>query len=707
MWELKRPFLGGVLTLLFLLIRLGFSQITFDVEDSSKADENTVKFLRDFSERKGFRNITNHNFHKTTAQLHDIVQSRLRKEMAILFLSLPKQKKSKLLQTFSTATSCSVPIIIELLNKYAEWKINVSVSGSFEHSCHHKTSRVVGIVDHELLKMFERLPLPFKCHIISTISMVYNKERRNLSSSGLTYNETQNALQKIFPFVQLPQACADKDMDCLRSVPSIPSVNITVNLISGNREMWLQSLKTKGPIIYQTLLEYESEADHKDKVLGPSNTAPYLEKNKETINSAQLIIVDVFGDSKTFSISFRLKVKRKSSNHQRELKSTYKIVHALTAKKQQQLRDIFDANIVSISLSRQKSIKNKSTLTSNQWSFHQFNEGKELFPKELAKYFRQLAKLSRCSVICFISIKIKKTPKEVEMLYSSLRYLSRKHSCFYTQREVPTGSTINVTVERFTPKTSPIRIPTMNPEKVTPTKRNDQTVNGRPVTVFEDDSSVLEIALFILLGLLCIIILAFVTNCLVSSLKSKSPMQKNTSANDTTQTSVFIEGASGNTLGSDKNDGVHLINIIQGKGRESLNLSYHTDMSHGQICTNNRQPQDDKGTENISTNIRTHKENEYILDSSQLHVDKNAVEPLWRRRSSFKTACKKGNHSLVGIKLSDSQGEALRYCKVSAKTRAALQQRAQLSRKSLSEESQEVEVILAKHVGQEVKEVQV
>lgn len=247
----------------------------------------------------------------------------------------------------------------------------------------------------------------------------------------------------------------------------------------------------------------------------------------------------------------------------------------------------------------------------------------------------------------------------------------------------------------------------MNPEKVTPTKRNDQTMNGRPVTVFEDDSSVLEIALFILLGLLCIIILAFVTNCLVSSLKSKSPTQKNTSANDTTQTSVFIEGASGNTLGSDKNDGVQLINIIQGKEREALNLSYHTDMSHGQICTKNRQPQYEKGTENISTNIRTHKENEYILDSSQLHVDENAVEPLWRRRSSFKTACKKGNHSLVGIKLSDSQGEALRYCKVSAKTRAALQQRAQLSRKSLSEESQEVEVILVKHVGQEVKEVQV
>ena len=626
--------------------------------------------------------------------------------MAILFLSLPKEKKSKLLQTFSMATSCSVPIIIELLNKYAEWKINASVSGSFEGSCHHhKTSRVVGIVDHELFKMFERLPLPFKCHIISTISMVHNKERRYLSSSGLTYNETQKALQKIFPFVQLPQACAEKDMDCLRSVPSIPTVNITVNLISGNREMWLQSLETKGPIIYQTLWEYESEADH--KVLGPSNTALSLAKNKETINSAQLIIVDVFGDSKTFSISFRLKVKRKSSNHQRDLKSTYKIVHALTAKKQQQLRDIFDADIVSISLSRQKSIKNKSTLTSNKWSLHQLNEGKELFPKEFNKYFRQLAKLSRCYVICFISIKIKKTPKEVEMLYSSFRYLSRKHSCFYTQREVPTGGTINVTLERFTTKTSLIRIPTTNQEEVTPTKRNDQAVKGILSTVFEDDYSILEIALFILLGLLCVIILAFVTNCLVSSLKSKSPTQKNTSANDTTQTSVFIEHASGNTLGSDKNDGVHLINIIQGKGRESLNLSYHTDMSHGPICTKSQQPQDDKGTENISTNIRTHKENEYILDSSQLHVDMDAVEPLWRRRSSFRTACKKDNHSLVGNKLSDSQGEALRYCKVSATTRAALEQRTQLSTKSLSEESQEAEVILSKHVGQELKEVQV
>ena len=598
-----------------------------------------------------------------------------------------------------------MPKIDELLNKYAEWKIDENVSWSFEHSCRNKTSRVVGIVDRGLFKMFERLPLPFKCHIISTISMIHNKERRNLSSSGLTFNETQNALQKIFPFVRLPQACADKDMDCLRSVPSIPPVNITVNLISGNREMWLQSLKTKGPIIYQTLLEYESETDHKGKVLGPSNIAQYLAENKETINSAQLIIVDVFGDSKTFSISFRLKVKRKSSNHQRELKSTYKIVHALTVKKKQQLRDVFDADIVSISVSRQESNKTKSTLTSNKWSFHQFNKGKELFPAELSKYFKQLAKLSRCSVICFISIKIKKTPKEVEMMYTSLRYLSRKHSCFYTQREVPTEVTLpSVTEERLIPKTTVKRIaPTMNEEKVTPTKRNDKTMNGIPGTVFEDEYSILEIALFTLLGLLCVIILAFVTNCLVSSLKFKSSVQKNMSANDTTQTSVSVEGASGNTLGSDKNDGVHSINIIQGKGRESLNLSHHTDMSHGQICTKNQQLQDDKGTENISTNIRTHKENDYTFDSSQLHVDNNdAIEPLWRRRCSFKTACKKGDHNMVGNKLVESQGEALRYCKVSEKMRAASQQRAQLS-----EESQEMVVILSKHVGQEVKEVQV
>lgn len=737
MQALRNSYLGGVLIVLLLFIRLGFPKNIFNSDISSKADEKDDKFLKGFPERRGSRNTTDKNLNKTLA----LVLSRFRMEMATLFLSLPNMKQSELLDNISKATSCSVSDIKELLNNYTQWKLNTewkhNINDSFSFDRfrmgmrHLKTRKCVRIIDRKLWKMFEKFPLPFQCHLVNTMSMAYNKgRRRHLPFGGLTFEETQNAVQQIFPFVRLPRACADTKMDYLKLIPSIPPVNITVNLISGDERTWLLSFSKKGPQIYRTLLEYEMVINHKDKVLGPGSTTQYLAKSTELINSAKLIIVGVYGNSKKFSILFRLKVKRKSSNHLRELRSTYKIVHALVAKTQEQLVEILNANVMSISLSRRQSNKTiKSPLTSNKWTLNQINKAKELFPAELSEYFKQLGKLARCFVVCHISVRIKQEPKAVEMVYSSLRRLSRKHSCFYTQREVDINGTIHVTGwERSTPKTTLKTILTGTRGKVISTKRNDTTLEGISRRVFVDDFSILESVLFTLLGLLCIIILAFSIYCLVLALKSRSSVQENTAPNET---ALFSKGGSTDTTGSNGKGGVHSINKIHEKETElrqatsadqlnlaiiksnakksckycsklySLQLSDQTCISDGEICSKISQLlTDHSDTANNLTKNRIHNENEHIANSL-LHVP---MEPLWKRRSSFKTACRKGDPNSADARLFESQGEGVRYCETSKQRSTPQLQSTENCDQSLSEESQEMVVILLKNFRQVLKE---
>ncbi|XP_068681192.1 uncharacterized protein [Montipora foliosa] len=735
MQAMRNSYLGGVLIVLLLFIRLGFPKNIFNSDISSKADEKDDKFLNGFPERRRSRNTTDQNLNKTLA----LVLSRFRAEMATLFLSLPNMKQSELLDNISKATSCSVSDIKELLNNYTqwkhntEWKHNINDSFSFDRfrmgMRHLKTSKCVRIIDHKLWKMFEKFPLPFQCHLVNTMSMAYNKgRRRHLPFGGLTFEETQNAVQQIFPFVRLPRACADTKMDCLKLIPSIPPVNITVNLISGDKRTWLPSFSNKGPQIYRTLLEYEMVINHKDKVLGPGSTTQYLAESNELINSAQLIIDKVYGNSKKFSILFRLKVKRKSSNHLRELRSTYKIVHALVAKTQEQLVEILNANVMSISLSRRQSNKTiKSPLTSNKWTLNQVNKAKELFPAELSEYFKQLGKLARCFVVCHISTRMKQEPKEVEMVYTSFGLLSRKHTCFYTQREVDINGTITVTEERFTPKTTLKTILTATRGKVISTKRNDTTLEGISRRVFVDDFSILESALFTLLGLLCIIILAFSIYCLVLALKSSSSVQENTAPNAPNETALFSKGGSTDTTGSNGKGGVHSINMIHEKETElrqaasadqlnlaiiksnakksckycsklySLQLSDQTCISDSEICSKISQLLTDHSD---TANNRIHKENEHIANSL-LHVP---MEPLWKRRSSFKTACRKGDPSIADDRLFESQGEGVRYCETSKQRSTPQLQSTENCHQSLSEESQEMVVILLKNFRQVLKE---
>lgn len=726
---------------------LGFSRNAYGEETASnthgpKTDKEAGKFLKELSERKRPSDITSHKYNiRSGTDLPDIVTTRFRKEMTILFFSQPNMDQCKLLTAVSKATFCSVSDIVELLSNLTEVENRVNVSCPFDHSVKHNMCslssrhKVVNTIDNELLKVFATLPSPFKCHVINTIALAYNhlKGRRNLASSSLTLSvsKAQNELANIFPSVKLPKTCADVKI----SIPSVPPVNITVNLTSGDRTTWLLSLTKKGPAVYRTVLEYERENINKVKVLGPGSTAQYLAENKELINSAQIVIVGVFGGSRRFSVLFKLKVRRTLPNPLREMKSTYKIVRALAAKKQTGLRQIFNATIITISLSGERSNITKTPPKTNKWTLNQIDKGKELFPADLSEYYKQLGKPARCFIVVYISKKIKKSPEKVEMFYVSFGRLSRKHSCYYTWRIVHTDTPIEITEERFTQeKMLTTRVPSVTNRTVVPPSQKDSALDNISEMVIREDFSTLEIALFTLLGLLCAAILTFTISCVVSALKSKST-QNNAAPSGAVQTAVFPKDTNTATAADNESDSVHFITRMQRSGRpDSQHL--HTmgssnKMNHNclklhslpqsdciggfdeRTCSRTSQSEHNSSGENISTNVRTHKENEYCIDSSQLHDSDNAaMESPWKKRNSCKTACqhtrkKVHDHSVqVNDSILESQGKAITYCSITNTSCKTQPQRTVDTGCPLSEDSLETVVVLL-DTAVRVKEAQV
>ena len=725
----------------------GFSQNAYGEETASnthgpKTDKKAGKFLKELSERKRPSDITSHKYNtRSGTDLRDIVTTRFRKEMTILFFSLANMEPCKHLTAVSKATFCSVSDIVELLSNLTEVEHRVNVSCPFDLSVKHDMCglssrlKVVNTIDNELLKIFATLPSPFKCHVINTIALAYNhlKGRRNLASSTLTLSvsKAQNELTNIFPSVKLPKTCADVKI----SIPSVPPVNITVNLTSGDRTTWLLSLTKKGPAIYRTVLEYERKNIHKVKVLGPDSTPQYLAENKELINSAQIVIIGVFGGSRRFSVLFKLKVRRTLPNPLREMKSTYKIVRALASKKQTGLRQIFNATIITISLSGERSNITKTQPKTNRWTLNQIDKGKELFPADLSEYYKQLGKPARCFIVVYISKKIKKSPEEVEMFYVSFGRLSRKHSCYYTWRIVHTDTHIKITEERFTENQMlTTRVPSVTNRTVVPPSQKDSALDTISEKVIREDFSTLEIALFTLLGLLCTAILTFTISCVVSALKSKST-QNNAAPSGAVQTTVFPKDTNTATAANNENDSIHFITRILRSGRPD-NQHLHTmgssnKMNHNclklhslpqsdcisgfdeRTCSRTSQSEHNSSGENISTNVRTHKENEYCIDSSQLHDSDNAaMESPWKKRNSCKTACqhtrkKVHDHSAqVNERILESQGKAITYCSITDTSSKTQPQRTVDTGCPPLEESLETVVVLL-DTAVRVKEAQV
>lgn len=638
-------------------------------------------------------------------ELHNIVNTRFRTEMATLFSWLPESDKCNILVAVSKTTQCTVSDIIELLFSLTEMKHNINVSCPVKDRtklklCSQANRTFIGeTFCNELLNVFKLLPSPFKCHVINAIALAYSlKGRRHLA---LSVSQAQNAVADMFPYVSLPNTCADLEMDHI--IPSIPPVNITVALSNADKQTWLQTLTKKGPEIYKAVLKYEFETSHKGKLLGTTGLAQYLEEHE--INSTQLVTVGVEGGDMIFSVLFRLKVKRKPSNRLREIRSMYRIVEALAAKTQQELREIFNATIIAISLDGERSNITKTPPKTDTWTLTQMDTAKELFPAHLAEYYKQLGKPARCFVVFYISLKINKSPKAVEMFYTSFKRFSRKHTCYYTRRNVPTGPILKViTPERFTMSDKSLSTQASSIERTRiPSTGSDRAIDRISDKLDIEDLSSLEIALFALLAALCVSVLAFTINCVMLALKAKPTDQSHGGPKPVLETAVFHKSPS--VAGCKGTQCVHFMEANSSNCQPS-NTEHPPKMEtvaynnkscnclclvsastshnirrcdHNKTCLKSSQPVlCDKSGEN-RTNSRTQLQNEFGLDSSpvartfnslQLCMDDRAVNSSPDTvKSSSKTECQCPRRTLDSQQGDDrvleSQGKAISYCSIS------------------------------------------
>ena len=615
--------------------------------------------------------------------------------MAELFSRLPEANQCNILVAVSKTTQCTVSDIIELLFSLTEMKQNINVSCAVRDRtkfklCNQANRTFIGeTFCSELLNVFKSLPSPFKCHIINAIALAYSlKGRRHLA---LSVSQTQNAVAEIFPSVSLPNTCADLEMDHI--IPSIPPVNITVALKNADKQTWLQTLTKKGPEIYKTVLKYEYEMTHPGKLWDPISLAQHLKEHE--LNSTQLVTVGEEGGNRTFSVLFRLKVKRKRL---REIRSTYRIVEALAAKNQQELREIFDATIIAISLDRERSNISKTPPKTDTWTLNQMDVAKKLFPAYLSEYYKQLGKPARCFVVFYISLKIVKSPKTVEMFYSSFKRLSRKHTCYYTRRTGPTETPIFqvFTAERFTNDTKSVSTQAFSIERTgKPSTARDGAIDHVSNKVDIEDLSSLEIALFALLGVLCACVLAFTINCVMLALKVKPTDQSNGRPKPMLHTAVFHKSTS--VAGCKETECVHFTDK-NGSNCQPSNTEHPPEMETvvysdkscnclclvsastphnirrcdlNKTCLKSSQPLLHNKSGAKRTNSRTQLENVYCLNSSPVArtFDDRTENSSPDKEESSKSGCQCPRRPLDSQQGDDrvleSQGKAISYCSIS------------------------------------------
>lgn len=643
-------------------------------------------------------------YHMSSAdELNEVVNTRFRKEMVVLFSRLSETYQCKILSAVQKKTHCSMPSLIKPLSNLTEMKHPVNVScllkGKMklkECSFAHKTF-IGDVFSHKLLDFFASLSAAFKCHVINTIALAYNRQRRRHLASSISVSQVQKALEDIFPSVTLGNTCTDIEMDHL--IPSIPPVNITVNMAGIERESWLKHFSKTGPDIYKAFLGYDWET-RRGKMLGSPSTAKYLAEKTEEINSAQLSIVGKDGHDVAFSVLFLLKVKRKQSERLREIRSTYKIVQALKTKTEDELQKIFNATIINIGLSGQKSNITKTSSKTNTWTLNQVSKAKRLFPVHLSGYYKELSKAARCFIVLYMSHQIKKSPQEAEMFYVSLRLISRKHTCYYTWRKGPTDDPGSIIPERFTAKVTqaPVSNSTGIPTNATISTLSANTINDvSAAKVHTDDFSSLEIVLFALLGFLCFSVLAFTVNCVLMAVRANGRFQKNGAAKTVLPTGMSHEdgtshSGNGSSRISEKKESSHhpvAVETKTGLGKickslqcVSLSASQKAnDRLKVRTCLSQSCPSAQNTSEN-RTNPRIRSENAYCVGYSAKSKTFKTLSGVERDRERKDSSSESERRSLKcdtqsskreldihsmkdNDRILESQGRAISYCSIS------------------------------------------
>lgn len=365
-------------------------------------------------------------------------------------------------------------------------------------------------------KVFHRLPQAYRCFFLSRITKT--TKGKTFGSAEETEDSLREALAKLSKELHL----AAEAGECA-NVESRPTPKTYVRLGIRLRKLmplkvWLQRFKNKLPSLY---LKYISKSGKVSQLISgwkrdeSGNAVAVIPRNKYLVKLEE----DPAKNDNVVIVTFSI-LSRQSSGYYTAVDSE-DVAAALNQMRRSQLNNILQAEVIGSSAYVRDESRRTNRRRKKKLSEAEVARLKPLFPRYLLKFFKSLSSPERCYILLQISSYLGQDLLLIEKSYHSLGSLQKKLFCTRSPKQDSKSETrtphllsvwgkLDQLSRTVSKNVSSSAVPT-----TAALTRNTMII--RETRPFNS----MEIVMFVLLGFLCVLIMAFVANCIVFTFKTK------------------------------------------------------------------------------------------------------------------------------------------------------------------------------------------
>lgn len=391
----------------------------------------------------------------------------------------------------------------------------VSNSGSLVN-----TSALRRATDVHVSKVFNRLPLAYKCLVLSHVARaIHGKGSGSFKETEHFLHETMATLTRELPLLDLTGKCA--------SEKSRPITKAYVRLGVRLRKLmpfnvWLKRFKNKLPALY---LRHASKSGKISEIV--SNW-----KRHENGDSVAVIPRDKFvvrikdapiRDDNVVIMTFTFLSRQNSGDY--TTVDGEDVVASLNTLRRSQLNNLLQAEIIGSSAFAEDNSERRHPHRNRKLSDAEIARLFAFFPKYLRRFFKSLPSSDRCYILRQTSISLGQEALLVEKSYHSLGSLRKKHFCSRATKQDPKEEAriSKPRVASIWDKVDELCRAVVQPAGAMPTVVPNTTALLEDARVVRETRpfNTMELVMFVLLGFLCVLIMVFVANCVLFTFKTK------------------------------------------------------------------------------------------------------------------------------------------------------------------------------------------
>lgn len=380
------------------------------------------------------------------------------------------------------------------------------------------TSALRLATDVHVSKAFNRLPLAYKCLLLSQVARaIHGKPSKSLQKTERLLQETMATLTHRLPLLDTSGNCA--------SGKSRPIAKAYVQLIIRLRKLmpfkvWLKRFKNKLPAVY---LRHASRSGKLSQIVNSwkreknGDALAVISRNKFVVRVKDVPLQD--GNNVIIAFSF---LSRQSSGDYTTVDGD-DVVAALDAMRRSHLNSLLQAEIIGSSAFAGDKPERRHPPRDAKLSDADIARLLAFFPRYLRKFFKSLPSSERCYVLRQISNYLAQDLLLVEKSYHSVGSLHKKHFCSRAAKQ-----------EEGSQRSKPRRLSTVwdnvdalcriaprgDAQSRAPNTTTALVENARIVRETRPFNT-MELVMFVLLGFLCVLVMVFVANCVVFTFNTK------------------------------------------------------------------------------------------------------------------------------------------------------------------------------------------